>query len=48
VTDDIRQIIERLRSAHADKVFVAKDYTKADLIRDLENYRRSARGPQSR
>lgn len=28
-------LIAKLESLHADKVFVAKDYTKADLISDL-------------
>jgi hypothetical protein len=31
----IRQLAERLESPHADKVYIAKDYTKADLRRDL-------------
>lgn len=31
----LREIIDRLDSPHADKVFVAKGYTKADLCRDL-------------
>lgn len=31
----IRELAEKLNSPHADKVFVAKDYTKADLRRDL-------------
>lgn len=31
----IRELAEKLDSPHADKVFVAKDYTKADLRRDL-------------
>jgi hypothetical protein len=35
-------IIERLRSPHADKVFVAAGYTKADLIDDLEVVRAMA------
>jgi len=29
------EIITKLRSPHADKIYLAKDYTKADLIRDL-------------
>lgn len=37
ISDDALQaIIAGLRSPHADKVYVAKEYTKADLIRDLE------------
>lgn len=31
----IKEIINRLDSPHADKIFVAKEYTKADLRRDL-------------
>lgn len=33
--DKIRELAERLDSPYADKVYVAKDYTKADLRRDL-------------
>ena len=32
----LREIIEKIRSRHADLIYVAKEYTKADLIRDLE------------
>ena len=32
----LRQIIEKIRSRHSDLIYVAKEYTKADLIRDLE------------
>jgi len=31
----MREIAERLNSPHADKLYVAKDYTKADLRRDI-------------
>jgi len=31
----IKRIADRLESPHADKIFVGKDYTKADLRRDL-------------
>ena len=31
----IREITERLKSPHEDKVFVAKDYTKKQLREDL-------------
>lgn len=31
----IGEIIERLKSTHEDKIFVAKAYTKGDLRRDL-------------
>ena len=31
----IRAIVDRLDSPYAHQVYVAKDYTKADLIRDL-------------
>lgn len=31
----VQELAEKLSSPHADKVFVAKDYTKADLRRDL-------------
>lgn len=31
----LQAIMARLDSPHADKVFVAKDYTKADLLCDL-------------
>jgi hypothetical protein len=31
----IREIADKLDSPHADKVYVAKEYTKADLRRDL-------------
>lgn len=33
---NIHEIIQRLRSTHADLVYVAKDYSKAELIMDLE------------
>lgn len=29
------RLIERLESPHADKIYVAKGYTKADLIAEL-------------
>lgn len=32
----LTEIIDVLRSPHADKIFVAKEYTKAQLIEDLE------------
>jgi len=32
----IKQIADRIASPHDDKIYVAKDYTKADLRRDLE------------
>ena len=31
----IREIANKLDSPHADKVYVAREYTKADLRRDL-------------
>jgi hypothetical protein len=31
----IREIADRLDSPYADKVYIAKEYTKADLRRDL-------------
>lgn len=44
-------IVEKLKSPHADKIYVAKDYTKADLLRDLEdaalNYEGGDRSPQT-
>ena len=33
--DQIRAIAKRLESPHADKIYVAKDYTKEDLRKDL-------------
>lgn len=31
----IREIADKLDSPHADKVYLAREYTKADLRRDL-------------
>lgn len=31
----IRELADKLDGPHADKVYVAKEYTKADLRRDL-------------
>jgi len=32
----IEALIARLKSPHADKIYVGKEFTKADLIRELE------------
>lgn len=34
-SDYLFGLVARLESPHADKVYLAKEYTKADLIRDL-------------
>jgi hypothetical protein len=31
----IKEIADRIQSRYADKIYVAKEYTKADLRRDL-------------
>ena len=36
ISISIQNIIDKLKSSHADKVFVGKEYTKQDLIRELE------------
>ena len=36
---EISDIITKLSSRHADMMWVAEDYSKADLIKDLEDYR---------
>ena len=39
----ISQVIDKLRSPLAHKVYLAHDYTKADLINDLEQIWRATR-----
>lgn len=34
----LEDIIRQIESPHADKIFVGKGYTKADLIRDLRAF----------
>ncbi len=46
--DEIERLIARLESTHADRVYLGKEYTKADLIRDLRKIRsRSGEGGRS-
>ena len=36
IKENINKLIEKLKSPNADKVYVAKDYTKKQLIEDLK------------